>query len=82
MLPKGLSDLEVNLWGPNSDLMILLLLQFLWQAPALTRIATDHHKHNLKQNLPLDILLDNDGVGVWSGPLFSYRLDVSGAIAW
>lgn len=39
-------------------------------------------KHNLKQNLPLEILLDIGGVGVWSGPLFLYRLDVSGAIAW
>lgn len=36
MLPKGLPDLEVNLWGPDSDLMILLLHQFLWEALALT----------------------------------------------
>ena len=36
MLPKGLTDLEVNLWGPDSDLMILLSHQFLWEASALT----------------------------------------------
>lgn len=82
ILPKGLPDLEVNLRGLDSDLMILLLHQFLWEAPALTLTATDHHELNLKQNLPLEILLDIHGVGVWSGPLYSYRLDVSGAIAW
>lgn len=34
----------------------------------------------MKQNLTLEILLDTGGVGVQSGPLVSYILDVSGAM--
>jgi len=36
ILPKGIPDIEVNLQGPDSGCMFLLLHQFLWEAPALT----------------------------------------------
>lgn len=58
VLLKGLSDLEANLWGPASDL-ILPLPQFLWEAPALTWAATDHRERDLEQKWSLPELLQS-----------------------